>query len=494
MDPFFKLPPELRVHVLISSNNGQDLQSIIHASPVMFQQFQTSKTMVQRGYLGSWLKEPLLQDAIAVATCPPLMEEARVHDFLLQQTQARAVELHLCRWASKTLPHSVDNLVVLGAVGSCVRKLERYMADYVAKATSSYLPYAYLSIPGYSTRYTHSATELQDPGTTPHIPARLGQLTPAEWERLARGFLRHELVCRAHRAHWATSGSHNPFPEWTLLEEYEEEPAHPRDVDMMECVQEYICTLHGALQREIESNTLERPNPIPDLPVKEFSDCTDSEGHQRGLFAPDSSRSYVYFRHSSNLAVHGLQLFDSIIQKSNTLQKPVVRCYLETSDWHCIRVPRIPRTHRTEATLSENLKFGVWGERRRLLGRAQGRGPGDEDDIISEVGPGNEDDTWEEDSPDDTSEDDYPEHASPEAPVLFSIYEQRAWALFNDDRLYPGGLNFPTLKDVQNQYAQWPGWYEGSLREVRLGYAGDVKYPTFGRFRSLSESDNERNS
>lgn len=164
MDPFSKLPRELRIQVLINVKTGKDLVSLRHASPSIYQQFRSSRQMVVKGFTG--LEGSLLRMATAIVTFPDLPDKATKDHYL-------AAEAHLQRWSANELPDSARNIFTLGAIKSYMLRLEVYMADYVTKATSIYLPFAYLALSNVTKRFPNPPGSYDYPTDKPHEPARL---------------------------------------------------------------------------------------------------------------------------------------------------------------------------------------------------------------------------------------------------------------------------------------------------------------------------------
>uniref|UniRef100_A0A0D2YBU8 Uncharacterized protein n=1 Tax=Fusarium oxysporum (strain Fo5176) TaxID=660025 RepID=A0A0D2YBU8_FUSOF len=80
-DPFNRLPPELRLRVLISSHYKLSTSRIIEASPIMLQQYLAHKKYIVRQVLAAELDAQMIQDAMGL----PCFEghSLRVHTFEL---------------------------------------------------------------------------------------------------------------------------------------------------------------------------------------------------------------------------------------------------------------------------------------------------------------------------------------------------------------------------------------------------------------------------
>ncbi|KAF7560576.1 hypothetical protein G7046_g3573 [Stylonectria norvegica] len=288
MDPFAKLSPELRVAVMLSIQTGQDLLSFSHASPTIFHQFQLSRPTIRQAYINPRLQGSLVQDALAVATFPKLS---------CNKHRLAAIELHLNRWGSKQLPDPSEHPLALSAVSSLMDRVQMYMGDYVAKATSSDLSIAYRKLP-----HTQSTFDSSTDGG--HMPACLNMLTSSEWERLARGFFRHELLCKVVQFERCLEGESLVIFQisWEGLRKYEGICSH-RDIEMMECVHEYLFTLFGALAYAMCLHR-DRPREETNPPVSYLSDSSYPTGHIK----PHIPRYIMSITYSPNARIYDLNI------------------------------------------------------------------------------------------------------------------------------------------------------------------------------------------
>lgn len=70
MDPFNKLPAELRVKVLISTQCPLTISQLIQASLVMLGQFTISEGEITKKLLASEFDDGMMQDAMAIILFP----------------------------------------------------------------------------------------------------------------------------------------------------------------------------------------------------------------------------------------------------------------------------------------------------------------------------------------------------------------------------------------------------------------------------------------
>ncbi|KAH7133339.1 hypothetical protein B0J13DRAFT_678380 [Dactylonectria estremocensis] len=187
MDPFNSLPSELRAMILLNLSTRWQVINASQASPALYQERKQSRLAIIKPFIRDELPSDLLRDAVAIVTFPR-------GDGLASDEGAELVSAHLAQWGRKRLPdpfeeHQAD---VLFDIDALVVRLKLFMDDYIDKATSSYLPRAYASLPDWShpsySRYLKKA-DAKDGVFAQH-------LRPEERVRLTQAFLRYELMCK----------------------------------------------------------------------------------------------------------------------------------------------------------------------------------------------------------------------------------------------------------------------------------------------------------
>ncbi|KAJ4328513.1 hypothetical protein N0V84_001030 [Fusarium piperis] len=183
MDPFNKLPDELRFRLLISLGSLAEAATAAQASRALLHQLRGSKASIIRRYAlrDGDLDGDLIQDAVAIIKFP--RSDAAVAD----------VDAHLRKWGAKELldPFQLTtrDIPTMLDVHTLCRQMRLYIGDYLSKATSRYLPRAYRRLPQWScfSRLVQDVDQFD--------PTSLGD---ADRRRILQAFLRYELLCKIY--------------------------------------------------------------------------------------------------------------------------------------------------------------------------------------------------------------------------------------------------------------------------------------------------------
>ncbi|KAH6885770.1 hypothetical protein B0T10DRAFT_563762 [Thelonectria olida] len=248
MDIFGYLPAELRLDILCQCDSREGLFNLCNASPVMHYQTKEYPLTLIKKLLQVELPGHLLQDALAVLLFPDV---TNMH-FLARRAR---VQSHLLRWAKKDFPHPVEETdgPILYALNALVCRMKLFIEDYVSKATSPELRKAYMQLPTWAT-----FTDKIDLNNVSKYSgkAKFHDLTTMEQNRLMKGFLQYELMCKIHTPQ---PTNFNAFAsedwEWNrlLILECSQLPddggdkADHSSPELLQCVHEYMRTLYGAL-------------------------------------------------------------------------------------------------------------------------------------------------------------------------------------------------------------------------------------------------------
>ncbi|KAF7558312.1 hypothetical protein G7046_g5846 [Stylonectria norvegica] len=399
---------------------------------------------------GIIMEGPLLQTAIAVVTFPRPKEG---------RNRGAAAELHLKQWRSESLPDYTKNMLVLHEVECLLSRLEKYMIDFVGKATSSYLPAAYLQLPG-TAAMRHSLVD------NLHTPATLADLTDEEFTRLIFGFLRHEMYCKivALKVEPSKYGVDELFAS-RVLQDNEDGHLCSRGTDVMKCVHVYFRTLLGTLAHAARLYSGEFGTGESDLPASHFADSSDPMNTMQrpGLYSPDDSQFYPVLRLADQ--DHDSEP-DLMIDSSEWLPDRVTDGLVFRGVEEMDRLMATPHGSLTDAMRA--LTVHVFRPNRPSLWNSSFM-----DDVgdIDVDGMTDKEYHWRrlrrameisEAQPRDFLE--IRHHWD-----IIRIYRQRAWALFDDARLYPANLPLPTWRDVRDQVDRWPHWYGWRVRVQRIG-------------------------
>ncbi|KFA76489.1 hypothetical protein S40288_01558 [Stachybotrys chartarum IBT 40288] len=429
MDPFGKLPPELRVEVFIQLRSKPFILELLAASPIMLQQYVTHKSYITQAILGSDLDGDMVQDAMCILLFPRGDPNAPglscpAHDVL--------VERHLVAWAAQRLPNPLqtpNNSKLLYQLERLHSRLILFIEDYLTKATAVFPPRAYLCLPDRSVQ-SHLAFKGRRIAT--RCDATL--LTSEERIRFLRAFLLFELMCKDSRVRW-----HQYFSEWL-----DERPSYkcrnrmhkPSEREAIRCVHSYVKSLYAALFAHAVDDAW-----LPDIPPR----CST---YATGLLYPDS------FHVSSDFYAHDMDQgrdFSWALGKLARLGLDPVATFTQAAT--------LGRQGR------ERLRDCLWGfsKKRQVFVASTGPFRGhsslylgerseDEKTQFDEQGPGLYTML-------------HPRTARFRG-VQREIYRQRAWAFLDDDRLYPAASPLPPLPTWdelgeqcdKNQHVE--GWFE----------------------------------
>ncbi|KAK7393907.1 hypothetical protein QQX98_013306, partial [Neonectria punicea] len=251
MDPFNKLPAELRVRIITTSDSFKEAVQSSHASPALFRQRHESKISITHHYYKKGLDADLIRDCMAIILFPTVDR-----DTMCLEEQKAVVDEHLCKWGAKDLPDPFEsttfNFPGIVAIDSFCARLWLYIEDYLAKATNYSLPKAYICLPKWS--------ELAQPFPEICHHLDLDSLTKDERRRILQAFLRYELLCKVYGP---IGGKLNPsddrrdykrgeedqhegyqfhpndpfrYWDWRLLFKYEGREPQPAELQSLPCV------------------------------------------------------------------------------------------------------------------------------------------------------------------------------------------------------------------------------------------------------------------
>ncbi|KAI8658953.1 hypothetical protein NCS55_01174100 [Fusarium keratoplasticum] len=133
MDPFNKLPSELRVQILISLRSRRSVLRLAQASPAMLHQYLMSKAYIARMLVALDFDDDTIQDAMGIILLPS--PDNRGH-------YSKILRRHYARWLENRLPNPLET-----RDGSLIDEVHRLQArqllfieDYLTKATAIFPP------------------------------------------------------------------------------------------------------------------------------------------------------------------------------------------------------------------------------------------------------------------------------------------------------------------------------------------------------------------
>ncbi|KAK1959755.1 hypothetical protein LY78DRAFT_750856 [Colletotrichum sublineola] len=147
MDPFNKLPAELRTEIIVSTWCPRTISKLIQASPVMLEQYTMSKKCITKSHFTTLARQ------------------------------------HCRSWATQQFP----NPTTLNKISKLHEGLMFFIEDYLSKATAVFPPREYLCLPSE----TQPQLQFKEQPVCPRFNA--AKLTGLERRRLLRAFLRYQL-------------------------------------------------------------------------------------------------------------------------------------------------------------------------------------------------------------------------------------------------------------------------------------------------------------
>ncbi|RMJ11923.1 hypothetical protein CDV36_008452 [Fusarium kuroshium] len=391
-----------------------------------------------------------------------------------------AINLHLEEWLAHELPNPLEEYLPseLGKAYHFIRLTEQYMEDYLSKALSKDLVYAYLKLPHWChlSYDEHRTVEVKSQDRV-----HLNSLSSRERDRLFQAFFHYQLNCLAKPVrprYW----SQGRFPEeqsWWLMPQWvtSYRPSI-RDIDTIQCVHEYFRTLTGALAARFADDGFK-------MPVASRDEHHGAECASEGLVFPDNVQFNPELHMTSPdpdaintlincLAASGINLIDELLRLD---MKECKAFFDHLYDEMTIQTPMMAPRSSTHPTIDRYYNpnipdDGLWAELRFHFHFARG--------------------------PDDLKK------------AYIRMYRQRAWAFFDDERLFDDGVNLCDFQVFQ-RHAQDIGTKEFNARRSRqqqnlsamkMGQSpsphreelqrGTEYYPTLERVLFWNEVDNVR--
>ncbi|KAI8692691.1 hypothetical protein LRP88_07626 [Fusarium phalaenopsidis] len=388
-----------------------------------------------------------------------------------------AINVHLEEWLALELPDPLEEYLPkeLDKVYQFVRLTEQYMEDYLSKAVSPDLVYAYLKLPHWChlSYDEHRTTEVKSQDRV-----HLNSLSSMERDRLFQAFFHYQLNCLAKLVrprYW----SQTRFPEeqsWWLMPQWGAS-YHPtiRDIDATQCVHEYFRTLIGALAARFADGGFKTLAALFDERHEAWSTFEglifpDNVQFDPELYmtSPDSSAICILI---NCLAASGINFIDELLRLDI---KECKAFFDHLYDEMTIQTPMMAPRSSSHPTIDRYYNpvipdDGLWAELRFRFHFAQG----------------------------------------PEALVqaYIRMYRQRAWAFFDDERLFKDGVNLCDFQDFQARASRMDTKEYKSRRSRRQHLSAmmmgqspsphreDLKrgveyYPTLERVLFWSEVDN----
>lgn len=415
MDPFNKLPPELRLQIFIQLRCRRSIFQLVRASPVMLKQYILSIAYIDRKLLTSDLDDDMIQDAMGIILFHCWDRPSSACLTLIRR--------HFHKWAAQQLPdpfkkHNKYNQELVHELHKLHSRLIFFIEDYLTKATALFPPREYLCLPDLLS----IKRNLVFKGRIVTTRFDAANLTDSERKRLLRAFLRFELICKICQYRNSHGGNRRLW-NCESLYKCRGQKFQASEREALGCVYGYLESLYGAMFAQYSDSWL------PDIPVGSLS------SHLTGLLYPDN----IHVDASTYAFDIGLKTRCISLELASfgfDLATACLRSATERSD-------RLKRLFK----YCDKINSCDFPFRRLYLGGGQyiERDPKHIKDIqhYQEESPGMSRGLY--------------RRISNSSPLHLNIYRQRAWVFLDDGRLYPSsgaGPHFPTRDELDELSAE----------------------------------------
>ncbi|KAF4980512.1 hypothetical protein FZEAL_3500 [Fusarium zealandicum] len=227
MDWFAEMPPELRVMIMGLISSHSTILRLIRASPTMLTQYIISKPSLLHDFLedldvSHYGSRDILQDALGIIH----LEDC--------QFDRESASYYAGQWSLKRIPdpfREQDHTTILKLCRLFAR-IGMFIEDYINKASASAPPAAYLRLP-----------QLAHVGHVDIARITLDDLNRSEKCRLFRAFVKYDISCRIHSPQLENlieSGQYTRIAQSSQV--------HPGswDHEALHCVYEYLKGAYGS--------------------------------------------------------------------------------------------------------------------------------------------------------------------------------------------------------------------------------------------------------
>ncbi|KAI0199507.1 hypothetical protein F4808DRAFT_432672 [Astrocystis sublimbata] len=271
MDPFIKLPPELRLQILIATNHKRWILQLIRASPSMLRQYVPHKEYIYRKQfdISTEFDNEMLNDAVAIIRFPSQHIGLEEHDPLrseeIDELELTWSEGFFVRPAKEGKTH--DELIRL------YHKLVVFVEDYLTKATAAWPAKEYWCLP-------HPGGQLMFKDRAICARFDLAQCNSAERRRLFKAFLKFELISRYCYLNgvrpWDPRRGYHDRVEVFMSDLPEQE------IEGVHCVEQYFRSLYKAVLIQCGNSELpETPAAWLATQAPDDKEREDSESNPR---------------------------------------------------------------------------------------------------------------------------------------------------------------------------------------------------------------------
>lgn len=249
---FEHIPSEIVMMILESMASRSDIAAAIQASNAFRDEAISSRNQIRRLQVQKDLSGDLLQAAMAVILFPgPGSDEA-------------SISRHLDDWRNNRLlnpfsdPKDPNNKIHIERLDNLCGCLRRVITDYLSKATSVRLPFAYRTLPTWSNPHYSQMTTQRDLRQHHLNSFNINNMETDERCRVYRAFLQYEILSKIYGPLTAARAPAGPQPrfhtfDWNDLF-HNSTPAS--DHKLFGSVREYYIMTHRAVLAQLEMNPL----------------------------------------------------------------------------------------------------------------------------------------------------------------------------------------------------------------------------------------------
>jgi hypothetical protein len=195
----------------------------------MLEQYLGCKSTITRNLLARDFEDQMIQDAMGIILFPSLRESRR---------STLLVHAHLHSWELHELPNplATRDTVLMNQLDNLHSFLMVFVEDYITKATAAFPPREYICLPQLSHNQSHLIFKGQK------ITKRFdsGHLLEGERRRFLRAFLRVELLSLVQSALSFSDRNHDLFRKLAIK-------VARQDREAIHCVWLYTSSLYGAI-------------------------------------------------------------------------------------------------------------------------------------------------------------------------------------------------------------------------------------------------------
>ncbi|KAI1108295.1 hypothetical protein F5Y14DRAFT_93988 [Nemania sp. NC0429] len=280
MDPFNSIPPELRLEVIISTGSQRSIWQLVQASPTMFRQYMAHKEYIHWKLLvtNADLDDDIIQDAMAIILFPPRFIDTRPNSWHPHSEHWRSSPHyeHWLSWSNRRFtnplqikqPLDRENLSLIKQIDKLHSRVLVFIEDYLTKATAACPSREYLCLP-----HSHAGGQLTFKDRVVCASLDVTQCNAAERRRFLKAFLRYEIICKFryfsgdHSLRWRQELGKMSYQ---CLDESESEAVY--------CVEIYLDSLYRAVVAQCgDSDLPESSKAVCASQAPDFKDYSDSE-------------------------------------------------------------------------------------------------------------------------------------------------------------------------------------------------------------------------